>query len=282
MQALIRSRQSAYAYGHRVTLWATLCPDYAVEDYEIYAEIPGTPPAWYGGVENAWLPARNTLRLTEVRPNVRLLDLPARSLPVGWYSVTLYASNTAVTNCRFFIGGPSQHSYETVADILGGQVDTMRAGIAAEYLDPDVRLDNTNSIEGTWADVRARINDAWPGLPAGVCYQADNLYRLPSLRFTRLMAAVSGICQRRFVSESHDCDDFTFAKAGWLHHPNLSHGAWGLVWGRYDTGGGAHAMVGVATHDGGMQLIEPQTGKVVMPEAKHTLDKRWRPWLIVI
>ena len=70
MQALIRSRQSAYAYGHRVTLWATLCPDYAVEDYEIYAEIPGNSPAWYGGVENAWLPARNTLLLTSVRPYV--------------------------------------------------------------------------------------------------------------------------------------------------------------------------------------------------------------------
>jgi hypothetical protein len=282
MQAVIRSRAVAYAPPHRVTLWATLVPALPDEEYEIHAEIPGSPPAWFGGVENTWLPARMTLRCRDIRPNVRLLDLPARGLPVGWYSVTLYAANVQIAQCRFFVGGPCSSSLSTVADMLGGQVDQMRAAIAANFLDPDIKLDETNSIIGTWADVRERIDLAYPGLPGGVAYRADNLYRLPSLQFTRFLAAISGISARRFVGEEHDCDDYAFAKTGWLHHPSLSHGAWGPLWGRFAGGGGAHAMVGVATHDAGFRLLEPQNGTVIGANDKDRPGDPWRPYVLMI
>ena len=75
-------------------------------------------------------------------------------------------------------------------------------------------------------------------------YFADDYYRCPSLAIAREIVKNSEVCRRRYVTEKHDCDDFThllkgaFIRDAYKDQNRRYPHAFGIVWGRMP----AHAM----------------------------------------
>ena len=111
-------------------------------------------------------------------------------------------------------------------------------------------------------------------------YFADDYYRCPSLAIAREIVKNSEVCRRRYVTEKHDCDDFTHLLKGAFIRDVYQDGdrvyphAMGMVWAKKP----AHAMNVIIVDKQlgksrrrrsdrfGVYIIEPQTGVFYRPE----------------
>lgn len=251
MQALIRSRQSYYSPGARLTLWASIVPDRAGERYAIAFVLPPFEQRlyWRSPTDLSSDPVYHTAN--EVRPSVVLMDSETicEYIPLGTYAVIMEDERgDVITTCWF--ARVTEHIVETCPQLL-------MECINCERWKRDRVL---NVLKATWPECKTME-------------LTDGSYLVPSLRYLRYLAAVSGIDRRRYESD-HDCDDFTFAWIGWAHQQGLSAGSWG-----YSVGTG-HAMGVAVCSDATAWLVEPQTG--LLQSAAQRRANGWVPRLILM
>jgi len=250
MQALIRSRQSYYSHGAHLTLWASIVPDQAGERYAIAFVLPdGERVYWRTQTDFSATPVYHAA--VDVQPSLVIIDSETicEDLPVGTYAVIMEDERgNVITTCWF------ARVRQTVLEA-----------------EPQQLMDGVNCERWPRDRVLAVLKATWP--ECKTMELTDGSYLVPSLRYLRYLAAVSGIDRRRYESD-HDCDDFTFAWLGWAHQRGLSAGSWG-----YSVGPG-HAMGVAVCSDATAWLVEPQTG--LLQSAEKRRANGWVPRLILM
>lgn len=98
------------------------------------------------------------------------------------------------------------------------------------------------------------------GLGQAKVYLADRYYYLPSLQDIFDFLDGDETDKEHYVSEFHDCDDFSFRLMGQFHVKPWSAVPIAIVW------SGTHAYNLVVVTTEGVFLIEPQTDAVFRPD----------------
>ena len=124
--------------------------------------------------------------------------------------------------------------------------------------------DNSQYEPGTHKEVDGNyvfniLNQVKP--PATHIYISDMKYWLCSKTDIETFLKLDDTNRQKYVSEEHDCDDFSYRLMGQLSIPKWSGIAFGIMW------TDKHAMNCLIDSDSKFWFIEPQTG-----ELKNTLE----------
>lgn len=168
--------------------------------------------------------------------NQKVIDINKLKAVNGQYQIYLIVGNHTKTITLNISDDPS---------LLEQAYDQQRQQLAERLVDPNLKLDDTNSIKSYR-----------PQLGMYTKY-ADNYYRMPCKGLVDYILKLCEVSKRTYSYEDHDCDDFSFALQGYLNSPELSEGAFFIIW------TGSHALNLVALADGTIKYIEPQSGKLI-------------------
>lgn len=112
-----------------------------------------------------------------------------------------------------------------------------------------------------WTDILDMLLEVYP---FAKIYLSDRYYYLPSLEDIFDFLDGDETDKEHYVSEFHDCDDFSFRLMGQFHIKPWSAIAIAIVW------SGVHAYNLVVVTQEGVFLIEPQTDEVFRPDGGAT------------
>jgi len=267
------------------------------EEREVTVRAWIDPPAPYGRV---WLHGHNLTRdeqgaFAELRPEKMLADAPLltgvrcdpRIHPMGPWRVTV----EAISDGRL-IGSDTTNftvsKAENAVIILEEQVRRLRKELALAMGDPDVKLDDSNSVVVSASQVKRALLKAWPRMDPSRIFLSDGEYRAPTRLFATYLAQMTGIHLRKYVPTKHDCDDYSFAMQGVFSHPRLSEMSSGLIWGKRTDGSGNHALDALALaetdSDGDLDVtfLETQLGALRPPNNMDKPSLPWTPYLLPI
>lgn len=97
--------------------------------------------------------------------------------------------------------------------------------------------------------------------PFAKLYLADAVYYVCSRQTVEEFLAADDTEKERYVSETHDCDDFSFRLMGQFHTKPYSALAFGIAW------SGVHAYNIFVSKEGSVLLVEPQTDQILEPSS---------------
>lgn len=172
---------------------------------------------------------------------------------------------------------------DKIIQIMQEKYDKMRGKLAEQLVDPDIKLDDTNSV----LDRKAKLVNNFTYVYGNYAdiHMADSKFRYVSEGFMEYLLALCEVKYRKYKFEDHDCDDFSFALQGYLNNPRLSSGGFFVVWGRREDGSGGHAVNAVALlkdkNESSLKIIEPQTGQMKEPSFMDQEGNKWKAYLIV-
>lgn len=106
------------------------------------------------------------------------------------------------------------------------------------------------------------------GLGQAKIYIADQWYYLPTLQEVFDFLDGDETDKEHYVSEFHDCDDFSFRLMGQFHVKPWSAVPMAIVW------SGVHAYNLIIVTQDGVFLIEPQTDAVFKPDGGDAYDTK--------
>lgn len=105
---------------------------------------------------------------------------------------------------------------------------------------------------------RITINEAYTLLssnfPTAQIFLSDSYYSLTSMQEASIFSNETKVAAQKYISEGHDCDNFSFALLGYWSQGLLSF-AFGAAWSQN------HAFNLIITDKKEVYLIEPQTNK---------------------
>jgi len=103
-------------------------------------------------------------------------------------------------------------------------------------------------------------------------YLSDRDYQVTSKEEIENFLALDDTDKRKYLSEYHDCDDFSYRLHGQFSVPGWSGLAFGILWAGVP--GGGHAINCFVDNDKEVWIIEPQNDKI------FKLPDDWEPWIV--
>jgi hypothetical protein len=110
--------------------------------------------------------------------------------------------------------------------------------------------------------------------PTAVVLFSDSVYRTTTLAELQRFLKDDKTNEYRYISEYHDCDNFSFQLMGSIHNVDWGALPFGIVW--TGTPGGNHAVNCFVDDERVLWFVEPQSDSV------FSLKEGWVPYLIII
>lgn len=114
--------------------------------------------------------------------------------------------------------------------------------------------DEWDAVDNTF--VVEKLIEAYP---YAKIYIADAVYYVCSRETIEEFLASDPTDQERYVTETYDCDDFSFRLMGQFHEKPYAALAFGIAWSR------VHGYNIFVSKEGEVLLIEPQTDEILKP-----------------
>jgi len=102
---------------------------------------------------------------------------------------------------------------------------------------------------------------------------SDGIFQLVDTENLKAFLASDPISGRAYVSEKHDCDDYSYELMGHVSDWNPDN-TFGIVWG-LNSGGGAHAWNFFVNENIEVKYVEPQTDSIFDPSNEKI-------WLMIV
>lgn len=112
------------------------------------------------------------------------------------------------------------------------------------------------------------------GMGQVLFHHSDKYYNLVDINHLKNYLKFNPVDQRQYITESHDCDDFSFILQGDVTRWD-SDLAFGIVWATTPRGVGHALNVCVGT-DKKIYFVEPQSDQVFEP------TDEWKTWWVLI
>lgn len=126
------------------------------------------------------------------------------------------------------------------------------------------------SIPSDWKEVDNTfvVEKLLEACPFAKLYIADEKYYTCPKEVVKEFLAADPTDQERYITETFDCDDFSFRLMGQFHIKPYAALAFGIAWSRI------HAYNIFITIDGQVLLIEPQTDQIIEPTDERAYSTR--------
>jgi len=112
-------------------------------------------------------------------------------------------------------------------------------------------------------------------------FLSDNSFSLTTMDEAKKFSEETKIAYKKWTSEDHDCDNFSYALQGYWSQGLVSF-AYGIAWSKNDSGSWIHAFNIMIDNNKQVWIIEPQQNKYMTIEESKSNDMYKNIGLVIV